>query len=227
VARPEAEREPEPERVRPPTDLTDLIPRSGSRTPLFVGAAIVLVAAAGGAVWYATKTAAARREPVVRAATATAARVVAPAVVDAPPVVAGPTVVAAPPASLARTRAAKGEKHHARTSSHGAAGSSATTTTTTSATTSTSASASASANGSGSGPPPSGRAHLTVTADVQADAYIDGQYVRATPIVDYELAAGRHTVHLESAAPGLRLIPRDRTVELKPGELKEIRMELK
>jgi hypothetical protein len=62
---------------------------------------------------------------------------------------------------------------------------------------------------------------------VQADAYIDGQYIRATPIVDYALPAGKHTIHLESAAPGLRLIPRDRTVELKPGELKEIRMELK
>jgi hypothetical protein len=66
-----------------------------------------------------------------------------------------------------------------------------------------------------------------VTADVAADAYIDGQYIRPTPIVDHELPAGRHTIHLESAAPGLRLIPRDRTVDLKPGELKEIRMELK
>ncbi|MGZ3426371.1 MAG: hypothetical protein ACXVCV_06965, partial [Polyangia bacterium] len=72
-----------------------------------------------------------------------------------------------------------------------------------------------------------GPAHLTVTADVAADAYIDGQFIRATPIVDHELPPGKHTIHLESAAPGLRLIPRDRTVELTPGELKEIRMELK
>jgi hypothetical protein len=70
-------------------------------------------------------------------------------------------------------------------------------------------------------------AHLTLTADVQADAYIDGQYIRATPIVDYALSPGKHTIHLESAAPGLRLIPRDRTVELRPGELKQVRMELK
>jgi hypothetical protein len=74
---------------------------------------------------------------------------------------------------------------------------------------------------------PTGPAHLTVTCDVQADAYIDGQYIRPTPIVDYELPPGRHVVRLESAAPGLRLIPRERTVDLKPGELKELPMELK
>jgi hypothetical protein len=74
---------------------------------------------------------------------------------------------------------------------------------------------------------PARPAHLTITSDVKADAFVDGRFVRGTPIVDLELSPGRHTVRVVSAAPGLRLIPREQTVELKPGELKELRMELK
>jgi hypothetical protein len=74
---------------------------------------------------------------------------------------------------------------------------------------------------------PARQAHLTITSDVKADAFVDGRFVRGTPIVDLELSPGRHTVRVVSAAPGLRLIPREQTVELKPGELKELRMELK
>ncbi|MDB4967685.1 MAG: serine/threonine protein kinase [Myxococcales bacterium] len=70
-------------------------------------------------------------------------------------------------------------------------------------------------------------AHLTVTSDVKADVFVDGSFVRATPIVDLEIAPGRHTVRVESAAAGLRLIPRQQTVDVKPGELRELRMDLK
>jgi hypothetical protein len=69
-------------------------------------------------------------------------------------------------------------------------------------------------------------AHLTITADVAADAFIDGSYVRPTPIVDLELPPGRHVVRVESTAPGPRLIPRQETIELHPGELKELQMML-
>ncbi len=69
-------------------------------------------------------------------------------------------------------------------------------------------------------------AHLTITADVAADAFVDGNYVRPTPIVDLELPPGRHVVRVESTAPGLRLIPRQETVELHPGELRELQMVL-
>jgi len=202
----------QPGKARPPTDSTDLIPRTGSRVPLFVGVAVVLVAAAAGAVWYAMRTpepaAAVVPPPVVAAPKPAAAMAASP-----PPVVAAqPIVVAAPPATLSRPT--KADKHHAR---HGVAAAPVAAPTT----------APAAASPAPAPPAPSGPAHLTLTADVQADAYIDGQYIRATPIVDYELPPGKHTIHLESAAPGLRLIPRDRIVELKPGELKEIRMELK
>jgi len=70
-------------------------------------------------------------------------------------------------------------------------------------------------------------AHLTITADGDAEAYVDGALVRATPIVDLSLPPGRHVVRVESTAPGLRLIPREETVELRPGELKELHMVLK
>ena len=55
-------------------------------------------------------------------------------------------------------------------------------------------------------PPPAPRqAHLTLTADVQADAYIDGQYIRATPIVDYEIAA--RPAHDPPRVGGARVAP--------------------
>jgi serine/threonine-protein kinase len=70
-------------------------------------------------------------------------------------------------------------------------------------------------------------AHLSITSDVDANAFIDGQFVQATPLVDYALAPGRHVVRVESTAPGLRLIPRVETVDIKAGELKQMNMELK
>ena len=207
---------PAAEPARPPTDMTDLIPRSASRLPLVVGAAVALVGAATGAVWYAT-----RPPPAKPVAAVTPPPVVAAPVVAAPPPsqppAPAPAVVEAPPPSLSRTRH---DKHHARATHAAATPAPAAATTTTTATATQPSPAP-------SPPPPSGPAHLTLTADVQADAYIDGQYIRPTPIVDYALPPGKHVIHLESAAPGLRLIPRDRTVDLKPGELKEVRMELK
>jgi hypothetical protein len=68
---------------------------------------------------------------------------------------------------------------------------------------------------------------LTVTSDVAADAFVDGKFVKATPVVDYEVAPGKHVVRVESSARGLRLIPREETVDLKPGDLKELNMVLK
>ena len=219
VARPvkahEAIAAPAVERQRPPTDLTDLIPRSPARTPLVIAGAAVLLLLAAGTLYFATRPTA----PPPAVAIAPPPVVVPPPLVVAPPVAASPspapTVVAAPPPSLARPP--KSEKHHAR----------AATVVATPAATQGATPATTAAPPPPKPAPPTGPAHLTITADVKADAYIDGQYIQPTPIVDYELPAGRHTVHLESAAPGLRLIPRDRTVELKPGELKEIRMELK
>jgi hypothetical protein len=72
-----------------------------------------------------------------------------------------------------------------------------------------------------------GDAHLSITCDVAADAFVDGELVRATPIVDLPLAPGRHVVRVESTAPGLRLIPREETIELRPGELRQLQMDLK
>jgi hypothetical protein len=69
-------------------------------------------------------------------------------------------------------------------------------------------------------------AHLTITSDVAADAFVDGNYLRATPIVDLQLPPGRHVVRVESTAPGLRLIPREETLDLRAGELKELQMVL-
>jgi serine/threonine protein kinase len=186
---------------KPPTDLTDLIPRSSSRLPLLIaGAALLLLAAAGG-VYFVTRP----PPPVAVMVPPPVAATTPPPPVAAP----SPAMVAPPSPSLSRPA----EKHHARAVKAPPVIAPPTQPTSTPAPTIPAA--------------PKGPAHLTVTADVVADAYIDGQYIRATPIVDYELAPGRHTIHLESAAPGLRLIPRDRTVDLQAGELKEIRMELK
>ncbi|HXU69596.1 MAG TPA: protein kinase [Polyangia bacterium] len=220
------------DRPRSPTDMTDLIPRGSSRLPLLLGGAAFLAVVAAGAVLYIS------RAPAAAAPVATASVPIAvPAPVPAHPQPVPPThpsplspaisvVVEPPPPSASRNGH---HDHHAR--GHNAVAVAAPPPAAhpaTAAATPPPAPAPAPAPASPSPPPgPPAKAHLTVTADVQSDAYIDGQYIRATPIVDYELAAGRHTIHLESAAPGLRLIPRDRTVDLKPGELKEVRMELK
>jgi serine/threonine-protein kinase len=70
-------------------------------------------------------------------------------------------------------------------------------------------------------------AHLTILTDVAAEAFVDGQFVSSTPIVDLTLAPGRHVVRAVSIAPGLRLIPREQTVELRAGELKQLELGLK
>jgi hypothetical protein len=62
---------------------------------------------------------------------------------------------------------------------------------------------------------------------VSAEAFVDGQFISSTPIVDLALAPGRHVVRAVSIAPGLRLIPREQTVDLRAGELKELTMVLK
>jgi serine/threonine-protein kinase len=192
---------------RNPTDMTDLIPRARSRLPLIVGAAVLLAVSITAIFYFAHPT-----HPIAAAPAPTPA----PAPVQPPPVLPPPPVAPIITTVLPAPRPSP-PKHHARTHSAAPAATPV-------------AVAAPAPTPSPAPPPPAGpppRAHLTLTADVPSDAYIDGQYIRATPIVDYELPPGRHTIHLESAAPGLRLIPRDRTVDLKPGELKEVRMELK
>ena len=75
-------------------------------------------------------------------------------------------------------------------------------------------------------PPRKRAAHLTITADVSADAYVDGDFVRATPVDSSSTPAGTR-VRVESAAPGLRLIPREETISLHPGEARRLHLELK
>ena len=218
---------PKAEPKRSPTDMTDLIPRRRSRAPLVLGA-VALVIGASATAWYFLRPAAPFvAAPPAPATLATTPPVASPAVAapagaaaSAPPAVAPPSV--APAVVVAAPPPARGKPDKRHGHAHGAAVAVAA-----SPAAATAAVAGPAVTEPEPPPGPPARAHLTLTADVRADAYIDGQYIRATPIVDYEIAPGRHTIHLESAAPGLRLIPRDRTVELKPGELKEVRMELK
>ncbi len=67
-------------------------------------------------------------------------------------------------------------------------------------------------------------AHLSISADVPCDALVDGRFVGQTPLRDVELAPGRHVVRRESTMAGLRLIPREQTVELVAGESKPLTM---
>ncbi len=198
-----------PEPKRSPTDMTDLIPRAPSRVPLLLGA-LALVASVGGAAWYF-----ARPAPISAPAPAPPPAPATPPPLPVAPIVTTVLPTPAPPPS-------KPDKHHARPHAVVAIAAPAPTPVAVAVAVPTPAPAVVTPP-----PAPPAKAHLTLTADVPADAYIDGQYIRATPIVDYELPPGRHTIHLESAAPGLRLIPRDRTVDLKPGELQQVRMELK
>jgi hypothetical protein len=129
------------------------------------------------------------------------------AVVLAPPPTV-PTVVAAPAVEVARA--------------------SPTTTTMTTTPTTTTTPTSTSTFTSTSGSKHHGKkAQITIKTDVAADAFVDGRFVHGTPVVDYEVAPGRHIVRVESAAAGLRLIPREQVVELQPGEHKELPMNLK
>lgn len=67
-------------------------------------------------------------------------------------------------------------------------------------------------------------ARLTITADATAEAFVDGHYVRPTPVVDLELPPGRHVVRVQSTAPGRRLPPHQQTIELHPGEQKALQV---
>jgi serine/threonine protein kinase len=76
-------------------------------------------------------------------------------------------------------------------------------------------------------PRPAETAKLSVDSDVPANVYVDGEFVQVTPLVALELSAGRHVVRAESASSGLRLIPREETLELKAGEQRHLNMDLK
>ena len=157
----------------------------------------MLVVIAGGAVWYARDAGAAaaddRRSCVAPPPASRPPPALAAAPKPTPPSAPAVAVVVAPPPSLSRP--AHAEKHHGarrarrrRRRRRRAA-------------------AAPPATRAGSGAAAVGPAHLTLTADVQADAYIDGQYIRATPIVDYELPPGKHTIHLEIGGARIALDP--------------------
>jgi hypothetical protein len=70
-------------------------------------------------------------------------------------------------------------------------------------------------------------ARLSVDSDVRANVFIDDQFVQETPLVDHAVPAGKHVVRLESSMAGLRLIPKEETIVLKPGEPRHLTLELK
>ena len=205
--------------------MTDLIPRAPSRVPLVVSLLAVAILLGSGAVFYFHRSPSAPASPAAAfVAPPPTAPVQAPVPVPVPvPVPAGRPPSPAVTVAVAVTPTSKHHGHAKPTAPAVAPPSVAVT-----AADPPAATTPGPTTPSPPPPPaPPAKSHLTLTSDVQADVYIDGAYIRATPIVDHELPPGRHTIHLESAAPGLRLIPRDRTVDLKPGELKEVRMELK
>ncbi len=70
-------------------------------------------------------------------------------------------------------------------------------------------------------------ARLWVDSDVPANVYVDGEFVQVTPLVGLELSPGRHVVRAESSASGLRLIPREETLMLRPAESRHLNLDLK
>jgi serine/threonine-protein kinase len=70
-------------------------------------------------------------------------------------------------------------------------------------------------------------ARLSVSSDVVANVFVDGKFVHATPIANLRVTPGRHVVRLEGDRGGLRLIPREETVLLRPGEERHLAMELR
>jgi hypothetical protein len=186
-----------------PTDMTELIPRQ-RRAPLWIGAAAAAIALVGGVAWYAHGHAPAATALVAPAALAPAAPAAlapaAPAPAAPSPVATSPAAASPAPFAPTPSPAAIGRVVAAPPRDHRRAHAAS---------------------------PRVADAHLTITSDVAAEAFVDGELVRATPIVDLAVAPGRHVVRVESTAAGLRLIPRQETVELRPGELRQLQMDLK
>jgi serine/threonine protein kinase len=170
------------EPARPPTDLTDLVPRTRPTVPLVVAGGLGLLLV-GGAVWLA-HTPSAPTTPTAAATTPSAPAVAAPSPATRPPASARPAATVSAPAG-------ERDHHKARAGARLA------------------------------------EAHLSIACDVAADAFVDGKYVQTTPIVDLPLAAGHHVVRVESTAAGLRLIPKEQSIDLSPGELRQLKLELK
>jgi hypothetical protein len=68
-------------------------------------------------------------------------------------------------------------------------------------------------------------AHLSVASDVSANVFVDGNFVNEAP-VEMEIAPGKHVVRVEGTANGIRLLPREQTVDLRAGESRRLAMEL-
>jgi serine/threonine protein kinase len=70
-------------------------------------------------------------------------------------------------------------------------------------------------------------ARLSVSSDVVANVFVDGVFVHTTPVTNLKVAPGRHVVRLEGDGGGLRLIPREQMVLLRPGEARHLAMALR
>jgi hypothetical protein len=69
-------------------------------------------------------------------------------------------------------------------------------------------------------------ATLTVASDAEASVFVDGRFVDEAPAT-VALPPGRHTVRVEGTVQGLRLMPKEETVELAGGEVRHLRLDLR
>jgi hypothetical protein len=69
-------------------------------------------------------------------------------------------------------------------------------------------------------------ATLTVASDAEASVFVDGRFVDEAPAT-VALPPGRHTVRVEGTVQGLRLMPKEETVELAGGEARHLRLDLR
>jgi eukaryotic-like serine/threonine-protein kinase len=187
------------DRPRPPTDMTALVPRDRPSAATMAGLSLAAIALVGGAIWLA-------RRPSAEPSSVSAA---APA---PSPASATPNVAAASPSATGDKAAAQKSP-----SEKSATGDKAV----------VSVAAPTGERHKARAATRAAEAHLTITSDVAANAFVDGEFVRATPIVDLAVAPGHHVVRVESTAPGLRLIPKEQGIDLRAGELKELPMELR
>jgi hypothetical protein len=66
-----------------------------------------------------------------------------------------------------------------------------------------------------------------VLSDGVADVFVDGRFVHAAPLANLPLEPGRHVVRVEGTGAGLRLLPRQATILLRPGESRRLTMGLR
>jgi len=69
-------------------------------------------------------------------------------------------------------------------------------------------------------------ATLTITTDAEANVFVDGRFVDEAPAT-IALPPGRHTIRVEGTVQGLRLMPKEETVELAGGEIRRLQLDLR